>query len=1274
MVESVQKSVERTGGGVLLVNEREAFELAAREPGPGHDGRAALTVRTAAAPFAHHFIQAGFCMSQPSAADEQGERDHGCPYFEVTIATSNKALLHGGRGRGGGNEPQIRVGLVRVCRGGAAKQSESVRRAEDHCRQSPQELHPLSALNIDDEENIRIAMEPLGDFAGSAAYCSNGMFRTGKMDGADKRAMAWVRPFEHDKGGDLFVPSKWGAGAHKAEAEAELEAAGVIKGERPSAEAEQVEGISEVQEFEEHEDKPHVVTIGCGVNVAGNEIFFTRNGRYVGTAHYRVRADIPIWKVEFRPTISLQGNCVGTRLSLSWADRLQNREIRSDVALAGGGRGHAPPIRIGNIPYQSYFCGVVRHLQHQCQATEVDADARDVHVALEEYALAQVQRNALALRVGELVDVSVVRPLHAGSLLSAQVDTTCIKGIVCQVPPPGGAGTFLTDCLCQSYVVAVSQKDYERENDSIAGVVHGAVEAVKKTVMDVEEGATDVLGESHEDHDGVQERRASFLQRQLTGFVHDMLDESMNSNIKSIMFLEVTHADEAKKLAATHHGAQWAIIGRSDHSDQQHRGKPLSRRFLHLLTNLPRFWINPISASLGVAFACESVIDKVPLSKPQVNKLKAMGTMCTEMARHIVSLFDEFLTAFREGNARAYIADTWNRVDALLHIVFVSFVVLRVCSVYDVSVADADPDRLTFVAYRVLSINCIVLWIRLTSLLSVSSSLGPFIRMMFMMYEDMAKFFVILFMYIFGFAGTFFVWFHDIKSSDDISTAAVSATNTTSTARRLLGGGGRDSAAADSSDGPYSNYAKTILELFKASLGDFSYDELWAIPSWGTQYFGIALLTLFLFIGAVMLLNLLIAILADTYTKVQEVASSTFHFERTKIVQEHMIYWQGHATVIKLPPPLNSFTFLVGYPLNFLRGTVHQLCSLCKSRKSRIQDESMEAVERLGAWDSQRFISFFNATVMMGWAFIFGLVLLMLHTAVCFVLCAPVFIFNAVWVSVLMCHVYVQEPGHVKGRFSSRHDVSSSELVFEIPGITALAKPIRYVVALVLFPFILVLALAPPLVYMVFNLAFYFLTFPFQFAADVWIKSWFKLFDRNHLAIWHEHVDDVPPEKVLTSLRAAVFAVVAHNRFAKSKAPQNLYARELSGNLFTAVQTKWVGRTAEREAIWLPLALKWRRRKHELKNSDTDTSNANEDADHNLHQHVHIARHTHSFITEELAAAVAQTAWSSKDEGGAKPPTIFRLDDFMVPLKGDHEGDYILLAEQLVFCELLARK
>merc|ERR1711871_361419 len=166
--------------------------------------------------------------------------------------------------------------------------------------------------------------------------------------------------------------------------------------------------------------------------------------------------------------------------------------------------------------------------------------------------------------------------------------------------------------------------------------------------------------------------------------------------------------------------------------------------------------------------------------------------------------------------------------------------------------------------------------------------------------------------------------------------------------------------------------------------------------------------------------------------------------------------------------------------------------------------------------------------------------------------------------------------------------------------------------------------------YMVFNLAFYLLTFPFVFAAGVWVKSWFKLFDRNHLAIWHEHAHDVPPEKVLTSLRAAVFAVVVHNRFAKSKTPQNLYTDERSGEMLAAVQSKWIERTVEREAIWLPLALKWRRQKHALKSSDADTKTADNNADHDIHHHVHIARHTHSSITEELAAAIAKTAWSLK--------------------------------------------
>ena len=59
------------------------------------------------------------------------------------------------------------------------------------------------------------------------------------------------------------------------------------------------------------------------------------------------------------------------------------------------------------------------------------------------------------------------------------------------------------------------------------------------------------------------------------------------------------------------------------------------------------------------------------------------------------------------------------------------------------------------------------MWLRLTSYLESTSTLGPLIRMMGLMAKDVGVFLALLLMYIFGFAGTFYVWFYKIAAEDD---------------------------------------------------------------------------------------------------------------------------------------------------------------------------------------------------------------------------------------------------------------------------------------------------------------------------------------------------------------------------------------------------------------------------------------------------------------------------------------------------------------------------
>ena len=194
------------------------------------------------------------------------------------------------------------------------------------------------------------------------------------------------------------------------------------------------------------------------------------------------------------------------------------------------------------------------------------------------------------------------------------------------------------------------------------------------------------------------------------------------------------------------------------------------------------------------------------------------------------------------------------------------------------------------------------------NVMTISSRLGPMIRMISLMAKDVAIFLVMLFIYVVGFAGTFHVWFKDAVDDaaadmEDLRESIITTVNAglpTSTAFEAT-------APADLEKAGFDSMFHSMLTLFSASMGDFSFDAIRkseTAPNW----LGPTLMTLYLFIGAVMLLNLLIAILSDVYTRVNDSSKKEVSFTKAKTVSEFRIFWNGNKTAIMLPPPLNLLT------------------------------------------------------------------------------------------------------------------------------------------------------------------------------------------------------------------------------------------------------------------------------------------------------------------------------------------------------------------------------
>merc|ERR1711871_1474160 len=98
---------------------------------------------------------------------------------------------------------------------------------------------------------------------------------------------------------------------------------------------------------------------------------------------------------------------------------------------------------------------------------------------------------------------------------------------------------------------------------------------------------------------------------------------------------------------------------------------------------------------------------------------------------------------------------------------------------------------------------------------------------------------------------------------------------------------------------------------------------------------------LYLFVGAIMLLNLLIAMLNDVYTRTAENAANEFAYSKTQTVSNYRVVWKKRRTRISLPAPLNLIGYLI-YPLQLVFN-LYAWINKCRARKWNCKSKSVHA-------------------------------------------------------------------------------------------------------------------------------------------------------------------------------------------------------------------------------------------------------------------------------------------------------------------------------------------
>lgn len=165
--------------------------------------------------------------------------------------------------------------------------------------------------------------------------------------------------------------------------------------------------------------------------------------------------------------------------------------------------------------------------------------------------------------------------------------------------------------------------------------------------------------------------------------------------------------------------------------------------------------------------------------------------------------------------------------------------------------ADANATGLVtysfFMAQTLLAASAPLLFARVLSLSQIDDTLGPMTQIIWTMMSHLARFSVFVGVLIMSFAVAFHALFYECK--DDYLQKA------------------------------YGTVARSCLTMFRAMLGDFYFDDLTAAKEycrlpWAMDA-AVGLLVLYLVLVAILLLNLLIAVLSTVHAE----ASDTLHAE-----------------------------------------------------------------------------------------------------------------------------------------------------------------------------------------------------------------------------------------------------------------------------------------------------------------------------------------------------------------------------------------------------------
>jgi len=218
----------------------------------------------------------------------------------------------------------------------------------------------------------------------------------------------------------------------------------------------------------------------------------------------------------------------------------------------------------------------------------------------------------------------------------------------------------------------------------------------------------------------------------------------------------------------------------------------------------------------------------------------------------VASLLWEEIMQYRE-ESDMYFHRISNQMDTLIMFLLVSHIIVTICArVLDSSVSFD-------ICIYLLIVATIFAYLRLLNVFAFSQTLGPLFFVIMRLIKDVAKWVFIFVIFMVSF-----------------QLAIMALT----------------SEAGENQWNPYPT--GTFAVAFFTIIGDYSY----AMETMNKSYLGVALLAIYALISQIMLVNLLIAMMGNTYTEVKENSDKEWQFYRYVIVYE---YKASSA----YPPPFN---------------------------------------------------------------------------------------------------------------------------------------------------------------------------------------------------------------------------------------------------------------------------------------------------------------------------------------------------------------------------------